>query len=290
MQRFFLFFLILTSPLATIKSQDFSVGFKAGLNFSRISGPSETDNSGTEIEDFTLTSGFTFGARFNVGLTDIFGVRAELVFAQKGTEYEFDGDSFWRFPTNNGGSVLTTGNRRTVLRVINGYLEIPLMAYARFDRVELSGGVSIATLLSSRGTGEIIISGESSGQTVSPFTMILDYDYSDDPLIPTSSEEGEIRNIGGFDVTIPESIGAYFEASGNDAKAFNTLDFGLNAEVAFYLNKGLYIGLRGTYGLTDVTDNDQDFSKLSETADNMVELRNDTDRNLSLLASLGFSF
>ena len=290
MQRFILFTLILISPLVTIKAQDFSVGFKAGLNFSSINGPSEVNASGTELEDFTLTTGFTFGARFNVGLTDIFGVRAELVFSQKGTEYVYDGDSFWRFPADNGESVLITGNRRTVLRVVNGYLELPLMAYARFDRVELSGGLSIATLLSSRGTGEIIVSGETSGQPVSPISLILDYDFSDDPLTPTSSEEGALQDIAGVDVTIPESIGAYYEASGNDAKAFNSIDIGLNAEVAFYLNKGLYIGLRGTYGLIDVTDNDQDFSKLAETSENVVELRNDVDRNVSLLASLGFSF
>ena len=280
------------ATVGLVHAQDFSVGFKAGLNFSSLSGPSEVDDSGAELENYKLTTGFLFGGRFNVKLTDQFGVRAELTYGQKGAEYSFDGQSYWVFPTEDASRVVrSTGNRSTVLKITNSYLELPLMAYARFGRVELSGGVSVAALISSRGTGELIYSGETSGgETVNPFTIVLDYNYFGDPLIRNGSDDVENRTLDGEIVEIPASIDAYYEASQNDTKFFNGLDLGLNAEIAFFLNQGLYIGLRGNYGLADVTKTEQDFSIVSLGNDNQVVLRDDKDRNISLLASLGFSF
>lgn len=283
--------LFLLSQTLMLHAQDFSFGFKAGLNFSSLNGPSEVDNAGTELEDYKLTTGFVVGGRFNIKLTDLFGLRTELTYGQKGTEYNFEGDSYWVFPTEDGTNVYSSGNRRTVLKVTNSYLELPIMAYARMGRIELSGGVSVATLISSRGTGELIYSGETAGgQSVDPFTIVLDYNYFGDPLVPVGSEDGDIRTLDGETITIPASIDAYYEASQNDSKFFNSLDLGLNAEIAFFLNQGLYLGLRGTYGLADVTRTEQDFSRVALGENNEVILRDDKDKNLSFLASLGFSF
>ena len=277
--------LLLLSSAAFVQAQDFSFGFKAGLNFSTISGPSETDNSGTELEDYNLTTGFVFGGRFNVKLTDQFGLRAELTYGQKGAEYNFEGPSYWAFTASDNSTVLSTGTRRTVLKITNSYLELPLMGYARFGRIELSGGLSLGALISSRGTGELVYSGETAGgQTVDPFTVVLDFNYFGDPLVPVGSDDVENRTLDGKMVSIPSSIDAYYEASQNDVKYFNTIDVGLNAEIAFFLNQGLYLGLRGSYGLADVTKTDQDFSTVALGNNNQVILREDTDRNLSIQA------
>ena len=290
-RRIYFIVLFLLSQTLLLNAQDFSFGFKAGLNFSSLNGPSEVDNAGTELEDYKLTTGFVVGGRFNVKLTDLFGLRTELTYAQKGTEYNFEGDSYWTFPTEGGTNVYSLGNRRTVLKVTNSYIELPIMAYARMGRVELSGGIYAAALIASRGTGELVYSGETvGGQNVDPFTIVLDYNYFDNPLIGTGSENGEIRMLDGESVNIPEVIDAYYEASQNDTNLFNTIDFGLNAEIAFFLNQGLYLGLRGSYGLADVTRTEQDFSRIALDGNNEVILRDDKDKNLSFLASLGFSF
>ena len=289
-QRIIIVLLSLVLPFLA-KAQDFSVGFKAGLNFSSIDGPSEVDADGMELEEYSLTTGFIFGARFNVKFTDIFGARAELLYGQKGAEYSFDGPSFWRFTTLDERTLLSTGTRRTVLKITNSYLELPVLGYARFGRIELGAGLSIGALLSSRGTGELVYSGETSdGVPISPFTIILNYNYQNNDLETFSSGDPEIRMLGGNTVSIPNTIEAYFESTGTGDRIFNTLDLGLNLEIAFFLNSGLYIGLRGQYGLSDITKTEQDLSRVSLDEDDQFILRDDVDRNISVQASLGFSF
>jgi hypothetical protein len=281
--------LILCSfSLMASHAQEFSAGFRAGLNFSTFDAPSETDADGGNLEEYKLGSGFHVGGMANLKFTDEFGLRGELLYSQKGVAYNYTGLSFWVLPTVDGGQLIATGDRATVLSITNSYIDIPIMAVGRFGRIEVSGGFSTGFLVSSRGSGELKFSGNTSdGSTVAPFTVALDFNY-----LQGREDVGEVelRDIAGKTVEIPKTLGAYYEELENSERLFNTLDVGLIGGVAFFVNEGLFMGLRVNYGLSDITKTDRDFSRQSLDEDNNYIPQEDTDRNLVLQASVGFSF
>lgn len=280
--------LVLCLISLTITAQEFSAGFRAGLNFATINGPSEMNASGSELEDYSLGSGFHVGGMANLKFTDEFMLRAEFLYSQKGVDYNYAGESFWLFNTQDDQQLLATGDRSTVLSITNSYIDIPIMAVGRFGRFELSGGMSVGFLVSSRGSGELNFSGSTAaGAVVEPFTVALDFNYFQER---PDAGDTEMRNIGGKVVEIPKSLNAYYELVDEGERLFNTLDVGLVGGAAFYINQGLFLGLRVNYGLTDITKTDRDFSRLELGEDNAYLPLEDDDRNLVLQASIGFSF
>lgn len=67
----------------SLHAQEFSYGFKAGLNFSSFSGPLEKDATGMEVEELEFESGFQVAALFNIHLNEYFGIRPEFMYSQK---------------------------------------------------------------------------------------------------------------------------------------------------------------------------------------------------------------
>ena len=218
-------------------------------------------------------------------------MRAELMYSQKGTEYTFDGDSYWIFYPDESSKIYSNGNRSTVLTVTNSYLDLPVIGYIRYGRVEFSAGASIGALVGSRGQGEVIYSGQTvGGEGVDPFTVALDFNNFKDNAQLLEVGETESRLIEGKPVEIPKNVGANYAVFGPDENLFNTLDLGLLVGASFFLNDGLYVGLRLNYGLSDVTSEDKDVSMVSLDENQEFIFRDDADRNVSLQASVGFSF
>ncbi|MFQ5445628.1 MAG: hypothetical protein ACE5FF_01735, partial [Saprospiraceae bacterium] len=62
------------------------------------------------------------------------------------------------------------------------------------------------------------------------------------------------------------------------------------AGISLYLNKGLYISFRASFGLTDLTKAGADVSQVKLDDNNQFISRNDKDTSVSLQASVGFSF
>lgn len=268
-------------------AQDFSYGFKAGLNFSTFSGDLEQNSSGEELETFKLSRGFHFGPIFNLKLTDVLGLRAEVLYSQKGLDYAYEGQSYWLFYPTSGDDVYHIGGtRKTRMFISNGYLDIPIMAVARFGRVEVSVGANVAFLLSSKGIGEVTYS----STNIDAFTVSLDYNFRKDTPTIEAGDDSQNVSVSGKDIPVPVNSGAYYGAFGMDDGLYNSLDVGLNAGLSFYLSKGLFLGFRLNYGLLDATKEAQDvsFEKLSLN-DSFIK-RNDIDKNISLQASVGFSF
>ena len=279
--------LISLFSFATLSAQDFSFGFKAGLSFSTLSGDLETTSNGEDLETFKLTRGFHFGPIFNLKLTDVFGLRAEVLYSQKGLDYTYSGQSYWVFyPTNGDDIYHSGGTRNTRLFISNGYLDIPVTAVVRLGRIEVSAGVSAGILLSSKGLGEVTYS----STNIEAFTILLDYNFKTDEASTAAGENAKDVFVNGKDVSVPQEIGAYYGAFGRDGHLFNSLDLGLNAGLSFYLSKGLFLGFRLNYGLLDVTDETQDISSMQLGENNTFINRADFDRNISLQASVGFSF
>jgi hypothetical protein len=167
--------LLFTIALAVTTFAQFSYGFKAGLNFSQLAGDSEMDAAGLELEEFNSTTGFHIGALFNYKFIDAFGVRAELMFSQKGMEYIYDGVSYRDFVDQDGDKFSTIGNRRTVLKTTNSYIDVPIMAVARFGKLELSAGPSIGILVNSIASGEVAYDVlNNNGEVIASKAILLD--------------------------------------------------------------------------------------------------------------------
>lgn len=279
--------LISLFSFATLGAQDFSFGFKAGLSFSTLGGDLETTSSGEDLEIFKLTRGFHFGPIFNLKLTDVFGLRAEVLYSQKGLDYTYDGQSYWVFyPTSGDDIYHSGGTRNTRLFISNGYLDIPITAVVRLGRIEVSAGVNAGILLSSKGLGEVTYS----STNIDAFTILLDYNFKTDEVNTAAGEDAQEIFVNGKNVLVPKNIGAYYGAFGRDKNLFNSLDLGLNAGLSFYLSKGLFLGFRLNYGLLDVTNDAQDISSMQLGENNTFINRKDVDKNISLQASVGFSF
>ena len=286
-------FLSLALLMTTANAQDIAYGFKAGLNFNRIISDSETDGSGMELESFDGKTGFHVGATFSWKATDLMGLRGEFLFSQKGYKRRFDGPSYFDITTDNGVEVnLEGGNRNIFISNANSYIEIPIMGYAKLTKwLEVHLGATVGVLVSSTAVGDFTYTGTTANGTPIEIEYDLDYRYGAD-------------DAGGFDVdsepttviidnnpfTLPNSAGAYFEYDTDEGRFHNLLDVGLIGGLSFYLNRGLYVAVRGSYGLTDITNDDADYSFLQKDADGNLITTKDDDRNFSIQASVGFSF
>ena len=290
MKRLLLIGLFIVGYLAYSSGQEITGGFKVGLNFSKFDGDNAQDAQGNNLESNDYSTGFHVGAIVNFKLTDIFGFRSELLYSQKGSQYTFDGPSFLRLYTRQSDPVITFGNRREVISFSNAYLDIPLMTYIRIGRIEASAGVNAALLIGSRGQGEITYSGVSNGgQNVDPIVITIDGNFNKD--VPTTTGFGNIisRTIDNKEVFIPEVVSAYYDGFPGDETLFNRIDIGLNAGLNIFVNNGLNLGFRVNYGLSDITNENQDFDRTG--LDNgALRMSMDDDRNISLQTSIGFSF
>lgn len=282
MQKIRFLFIALTALAMPLTAQEITGGFKAGLNFSIFDG--ET----LENETYGWNTGFHIAATFIYPITDLFGLKGELMYSQKGVKYDYDGPSYLTFYNNQGARLIIPGQRRTDLSVANSYLDVPIMAYLRLGRIELEAGVNAAFLIGSRGSGGITYS--SNG--IERFTTSTEFGYlMDGPGIESLKLSERNLLYNGVSLIIPSTIGAYYESADDDAKRFNRLDFGLNAGAAFFLNNGLYLGLRANYGLADVTKTEQDLDPVTLAGNNTeYTTRADEDRNITLQASVGFRF
>ncbi|MFT4758392.1 MAG: hypothetical protein ACI9XO_000489 [Paraglaciecola sp.] len=276
----------------TAEAQDIAYGFKAGLNFNRIIGDSETDGT-TEYETFDGKTGFHVGATFSWKATDLMGVRGEFLFSQKGYKRRYNGPSYYDISTDNGTRVsLENGNRNIFISNANSYIDIPVMGYVKVTKwLELHVGANVGIMLSSTAVGDFIYTGQTPNGSDVTIEYDLDYSYGSDDVgeVDVSAEPVTIAIDNGT-FTLPNSAGAYYEYESDEGRYYNLIDLGLVGGMSFYLNKGLYVALRANYGLTDITNDDADYSFLSKDANGDVIKRNEKDRNFSVQASVGFSF
>lgn len=270
----------------------FHFGFKTGLNFSQIDGPSEKDDAGKDLEDWSSSTGFLVGMSFAYQFNEYFSVRSELMYSKKGTEYEFDGQSY-RFFRDNQTNVLSFGQSRYSLRVSNSYIDMPVMAAGKWKRLELAGGFYAAALVQSIGEGSLTYTQGRTAVLNNPIDSIrytLDYNYKKDG--PGGADFGGTFTVrvDNRDVTQPQTVGAYFDQTEDNGPLYAPFDFGLIGELSFFLTETLYLSGRIQYGLTDITRNEADLSKVRVSDDNSLLYRDDKHRNFTIQACLGFSF
>lgn len=278
--------------LTNINAQELTFGFKAGLNFSQFDTDDIEQANGVDLETFQQNSGFHLGVAVTNKITDIFGVRGEFLFSQKGGRYEFEGDSYMRLLTFTGEDrLIREGFRDMNLNISNAYIDIPVMVYVKpLKWLELAAGVNVAALISSTGAGELVFRDQAQIEGDEFRGISLDYRFFGDEVGEFIDGDTEIRMINGTSFEIPKNLQAYFEyPQGAETGLYNRFDFGLHASANIYINRSLFLGIRFNYGLTDVTDEKVDRA-LGEINGSDFILRDDFDRNISLQASIGFSF
>jgi hypothetical protein len=270
----------------------FSAGFVAGMNFSQISGPSEMSDNMQELEKNTFKSGFHVGARFNYAFSRAFGVRAELQYSQKGTDYTYDGQSYWVFVTSQNRRIFSTGQRTEVTRVVFNGLETPLLAYARAGKLEIGAGAYLNLIFRAAGTGELRYRGISEqGATIDPFTIALDINYFNADAGDGPFSGAQTVFVDGEPISLPTTLGGNFSPlTGITETLYNRFDNGLIGHLAYYLNQGFSLGLRLNYGLSNLTRMDGDVAAARFSPERQPVFRDDFDRNVTLQASIGFNF
>lgn len=273
-------------------AQELTFGFKAGLNFSRISTEDIEQAGGVDLETFGQNSGFHLGVVVTNKISDFFGLRGEFMFSQKGGRYDFEGDSYLRLLSFSGDDrLIENGFRDMNLNISNAYIDIPLMVYVKPVKwLELAAGANVGVLISSTGAGELLFREESQSEDDAFRGISLDYRFFGDNVGEFVDGSTEVRTIRNTSFELPRTLQAYYDyPNGADTGLFNRLDFGIHASANVFINRSLFVGLRFNYGLTDITNDDVDRS-LGEINGSDLILRDDFDRNISLQASIGFSF
>lgn len=272
------------------------IGVRAGQNFSWISGELE------EGETNSLSLGFHFGVNFTYQFAPDFGLRAELLYTQKGTKNDFVdtlNSSFLLInPVDNTlEPFFAQGNSNLSLDVSTGYLSIPITAhYNLTEKIELVGGMSLDMLIGPAGRGTMDFR-DGAGEYF--FRQTYQHSYRKD-------DAGELDDLISLDqtpfVTIDlngekENLYAVETAYQNledsdldDGKKYNFLDANAILGFNYFINSGFYIGLRAEWGLFDMTNENVDFSRKEITSDGEYVRRNDVDKSRSLSLSVGFRF
>lgn len=268
--------------------EEVGLGFKAGLNYSKFDGPSETGPNGEALESFRTVNGFHIGGIVNIKFTDLVGLRTEFTYSQRGTEYAYNGPSYYTLGKYTLRSTTLPGNRKQTMKITNAYVDIPLMAYYKIGYFEIFGGVNSSLLVGSTGGGNIEFNGVSPIGSPVPFNVTLNHNYKSDEAKEASPETKQV-SVDGQNYEIPSFTGAYYDFETRDKNYYKTFDLGLIAGLSYYLNDNLFLSARYIHGLTDVDRNDYDVSLQSLQNGSLIS-RADKNTSRSLQFSLGFSF
>lgn len=269
----------------------FKIGFKAGLNSSRFSGPSETDASGKSLEKYSGNTGFLVGVNASVPFNDYFGAKVELQYSINGGRKIFESENaYQKFTTIDSKPLTTTGYKRYNINVFNSYLQLPVSLNARlFKKIEISAGISPGILVGSSGTGEIkqVFTGTT---TLKDNTLVqeLDYNFKSDKIGSTAGNPVEF-NLNTEAVSTRSILTAYENFPAKDGGYFENFDLGATFGLAYYFNSSLYAGANLYYGLKDVTRENYDIALQTLDKGNFIK-RNDLDRNIAIQFMIGFQF
>lgn len=264
-----------------------SFGIRAGLNYTKFSGPLE---SGVN-EKYSLSNGFHFGVNYAYKFTNTLALKGELLYTQIGSGYNYDGASYYKLPIKNA-FIFKKGISTVDMKISNAYISIPVtFQWQATKKIELYGGGYLSFLVGPKGNGTI----EFIHNKDSLFfrqSLIHNY-YKDVAGGVATSNVGPSVWVDGIVVTLARDAGAYYNYLENekDGDLYRVFDFGLTGGINYFVNKGFYIGARYNYGLSDVTNDNMDFLRKTYDEENNLDIRsNHFDRNVGFEFSLGFRF
>lgn len=269
---------------STAKAQGLTFGIRAGLNYASFLG--ET----TPEEGRGLTNGFHFGINVGYELNDLFFLRGEILYTQQGSTYNYSGDGYFLFNTLSNSRFVIQDSTNLTLDISNAYVSFPLTAHVTaLEKWEFHAGAYVSLLVSPIAAGTWRFGSRENVNHL--FEQGLNFNFrSDEPGESNIFADPILLIANGQDVTVPDLVGAYFLFQQDRGSLINGVDFGLTGGVSYFLNRGLYVGLKGWYGLSDITNNNVDYSLRQLNPDGTFQFSNDFDRNLNIDVSLGFKF
>lgn len=275
----------------TVGQAQIRYGFKTGLNFAKVTGPSEEDAAGAQLESWKNVIGFHIGVSFSNKFTDNFGVRGELLYSKRGGEYKFEGPGY-RFFNYDGGSSFATGRTTYQVNINNSYIDLPVMAFYKAGDFEFSGGLYAGLMVQSAGEGSILFADglTEASNSVDDTEFFLTYNYRKDKPGESVGDEKLLLRVDGRNLELPKTLGAYYDYPEDKGNLFNNVDFGVVGGISYFLTSALYVGARLQYGLSDVTNNEADLQKSAVGDNKTLIFRDDKDKNFAIQASVGFSF
>lgn len=269
-------------------SQDYHFGIRAGLNYATFRGPVEEGI----IETNELNNGFHFGIVGMMRFNDYFALGAEVLYNQLGTNYNYEGESYYKF--NVGEVDFLYENVKLNLDVSNSYINVPIQIHFNpIKKLEIVAGGYFGFLVSPVAGGRL--------EFGSKFYQNLEYKYYSDKAgsvpygsktiivkVPQPDESVEYAQIA-------KTAGAYYQYNTdqfNDdtGSYYNWFDIGVTGGIQYFINSSLYAGVKVEYGFLDVTNDRLDRSLKAVDEDGAFILRDDHDTNLNFQISLGFRF
>jgi hypothetical protein len=268
----------------TVKAQGLNFGIRAGLNYASFLGDK------TPEESRGLTNGFHFGINVGYELNDLFFLRGEILYTQQGTSYEYSGDGYYIFNTLTDGRFVIQDSTNVKLDISNAYVSIPLTAHiSALEKWEFHAGAYVSFLVSPIGAGTLRFGSRENVNHI--FEQGLNFNYrSDEPAESNIFAQPILLIVNGQDASVPDLVGAYYLFQEDRGNFINKLDYGITGGVSYFLNRGLYVGLKGWYGLKDITNNAVDYSLSRLNPDGSFQYSDDFDRNLNIDVSIGFKF
>lgn len=291
--RHLLSLILLLSVFSSVCAQGFSGGFRAGLNFITFDGDVEMSPDGeTTYESLSNTTGFHVGATFAYAFTDLVGIKAELMYSQKGAERRFAENTpsyFYLYANDEDLQGLPFGGAlEAQIDVVNSYIDIPLTAYYKIGIVELEAGGSMGLLVNSRASGGYTYNNTVFGSN--PVVFNVEGSYFRDEAGGGGVIVRDVNGRGNPPVLLPQVISVYYN-NDNDAAVYRRLDFAAVVGVNVFLNSGLFVGLRYQHGLTDLTRGENDLRISREDLQSNREYNtDDKDYTRNVQASVGFRF
>jgi hypothetical protein len=300
MKKFFLALVIIGISGFVYGQRTVKFGFRAGAALTTIFGPSEKDDSGNSLESYNLAARICVGGTVSLPFNDRFGIGAEVLFSQKGAMHRYESDNSY---LKLKGSVADPGSEQTFFghkkilskNITNGYIEVPLTfyAFAIKERLMFEFGPSVSFLISSESLGILKygIIDPNNPNAADFLEMEIDYKAYQDQAGAFAA--GAVDKSGKLDQTsivYPSKIGSYYFFDEKRGNLTNMIDFGLNFGASFFFTKGLRIGTRVYYGLTDVTNNIYDINQKNLDTNNQFILREDNDTNFGIQLFIGLQF
>ena len=285
-----IFLLLFTGPLQA-QSGEWKVGFELGWSNSKTTGDLES-SGGMDFESQEYNPGFHLYLYARRYYTDLFGIQFGLAYNQRGTKKEFEGPSYYKFGLQGDIQQTALVQRFQTLKTLNGYLDIPILAFHKIgERLEVGAGVYGGFLVVSKADGELRITERTAGGTpLDGFFITSDFNYLKDDFGQQVFGVQSV-NVNGRTFEEPTTIGAYYEYDSDPGEnLYGTFDYGVMAQIGFYFNESLNIKGRFFYGLADVTIEEADAARGELGPNQEVIFRDDIDRDLSMQISLGFLF
>ena len=125
---------------------------------------------------------------------------------------------------------------------------------------------------------------------VDVFDQELNYRFLNDRAGQISpGVESKMIRVNNQNYAIASQLGAYSELASADKNLFRGIETSLIVGLAVYINKGLFLLVRGNYGLNDATNDEVDIN-FNSFEGNYPSIEPKSIHQLSAQISIGFSF